>query len=115
MIGQYLLLAYVDLIVAASNGDSNAEVLTGNGYVDIKLMFRGQKFCLEMKMWGGPAMFEQRDKKQILEYVTSEGLREGYLVYFDNRREPTPISDAPYFEQNGRHIFVFQVPVRGVR
>jgi len=115
VIGQYLLLAYVDLIVAASNGDSNAEVLTGTGYADIKLLFRGQKFCLEMKMWGGPAAFAQQDKKQILDYVTSEGLNEGYLVYFDNRQNPTPILDEPYFEQNDKRVYVFQAPISGRR
>jgi AAA+ ATPase superfamily predicted ATPase len=115
VIGQYLLLAYVDLIVAASNGDSNAEVLTGNGYADIKLLFRGQKFCLEMKVWQGSAAFEQQDKKQILDYVASEGLAEGYLVYFDNRKNLTPIFDAPYFEQDGKRVHVFQVPIVGRR
>jgi hypothetical protein len=115
VIGQYLLLAYVDLIVAASNGDSNAEVLTGNGYADIKLLFRGQKFCLEMKMWGGPAAFEQQDKQQILDYVTSEGLNEGYLVYFDNRQRPTRILESPFFEHDGNRIYVFQVPITGRR
>jgi hypothetical protein len=115
VIGQYLLLAYVDLIVAASNGDSNAEVLTGNGYADIKLLFRGQKFCLEMKMWSGPAAFAQQDKKQIVDYVTSEGLNEGYLVYFDNRQQPAAIMASPYFEQEGKRIYVFQVPIAGRR
>jgi hypothetical protein len=115
VMGQYLLLAYVDLIVAASNGDSNAEVLTGNGYADIKLLFRGQKFCLEMKMWGGPAAFAQQDKKQIVDYVTSEGLNEGYLVYFDNRQQPAAIMASPYFEQEGKRIYVFQVPIVGRR
>jgi len=114
-IGQYLLLAYVDLIVKSANGDSNAEVLTGNGYADIKLLFRGQKFCLEMKMWGGPAAFAQQDKKQILDYVTSEGLTEGYLVYFDNRQNPTPIFEAPYFEHEGKRVYVFQAPIMGRR
>jgi len=116
-IGQYLLLAYVDLIVKSTNGngDSNAEVLTGNGYADIKLLFKGQKFCLEMKMWGGPAAFEQQDKKQIADYAASEGLSEGYLVYFDNRQNPTPLFSAPFVEQNGKKIFVFQVPITGRR
>jgi hypothetical protein len=114
-IGQYLLLAYVDLIVKSSNGDSNAEVLTGNGYADIKLLFRGQKFCLEMKVWQGSAAFEQQDKKQILDYVASEGLNEGHLVYFDNRRNPTPILDTPYFDHNGKRVYVFQVPIVGRR
>jgi hypothetical protein len=114
-IGQYLLLAYVDLIVKSSNGDSNAEVLTSNGYADIKLLFRGQKFYLEMKVWQGPAVFEQQDKKQILDYVTSEGLIEGYLIYFDNRRNSTPIFNEPYFEHNGKRVYVFQVPITGRR
>jgi len=115
VIGQYLLLAYVDLIVAASNGDSNAEVLTGNGYADIKLLYRGQKFCLEMKMWQGPAAFAQQDKKQIADYAASEGLNEGHLVYFDNRQKPAPIIDTPYVEQDGKRIYVFQVPIAGRR
>jgi hypothetical protein len=115
VIGQYLLLAYVDLIVAAKNGDNNAEVLTGNGYADIKLLFRGQKFCLEMKMWSGPADFALRDKKQILDYVTSKKLTEGHLVYFDNRRNPTPIFEAPYFEESDKRVYVFHVPIPGRR
>ena len=65
VIAQYLLLAYVDMIVAAGNGDSNAEVLTGNGYADIKLLFRGQKFCLEMKIWNGATQFAKQDKMDI--------------------------------------------------
>jgi len=115
VIGQYLLLAYVDLIVATSNGDSNAEVLTGNGYADIKLLFRGQKFCLEMKIWNGSAAFEQQDKKQILDYVTSESLSEGYLIYFDNRQQPTAIIASPYFEQENKKVYVFQIPIIGRR
>jgi len=114
-IGQYLLLAYVDLIVKSANGDSNAEVLTGNGYADLKLLFRGQKFCLEMKMWQGPAAFAQQDKKQIADYAASEGLNEGYLIYFDNRQKPAPISDTPYVDLEGKRIYVFQVPISGRR
>jgi hypothetical protein len=90
-------------------------VLTGNGYADLKLLFRGQKFCLEMKVWQGPAAFEQQDKKQILDYVASEGLTEGYLVYFDNRKNLTPLPGSPFFEENGKRVYVFQVPITGRR
>jgi hypothetical protein len=58
---------------------------------------------------------KNQDKKQILDYVTSESLNEGHLIYSDNRRNPTPIFDAPYFEQNGKRIDVFQVPILGRR
>jgi len=68
-----------------------------------------------MKMWSGPAAFEQQDKKQILDYVTSEGLSEGYLVYFDNRQQPTAIFASPYFEQEDKRIYVFQIPIVGRR
>jgi hypothetical protein len=68
-----------------------------------------------MKMWSGPAAFAQQGKKQIVDYVASEGLNEGYLVYFDNRQQPTAITTSPYFEQEGKRIYVFQVPIVGRR
>jgi hypothetical protein len=47
--------------------------------------------------------------------VISEGLNEGYLVYFDNRQNSTPILDEPYFEQNDKRVYVFQAPIMGRR
>jgi hypothetical protein len=46
-----------------------------------------------------------------VDYVTSEGLNEGYLVYFDNRQQPAAIMASPYFEQEDKRIYVFQVPI----
>jgi hypothetical protein len=50
-----------------------------------------------------------------VDYVTSEGLNEGYLVYFDNRQQPAAITTSPYFEQEGKRIYVFQVPIAARR
>jgi hypothetical protein len=38
-----------------------------------------------------------------------------FLDVFDKRKNPAPIPASPFFEDNGKKIYVFQVPITGRR
>lgn len=82
--GQYLLMAYLDLLVRQVGGDLFTEVQTGEGRLDLIVVYRGRRYVTETKIWRGPAAFED-GLAQLEEYLESEGQTEGHYVVFHAR------------------------------
>ncbi|MCB0064175.1 MAG: AAA-like domain-containing protein, partial [Caldilineaceae bacterium] len=57
--GQYLLMAYLDLVVRQLGGDLFAEVDSGDGRLDLIVVFQGHRYVIETKIWRGPAEFDK--------------------------------------------------------
>lgn len=82
--GQYLLMAYLDLVVRLLGGDLFTEVWSGEGRMDLIVVYRGHRYVIETKIWHGPIKFEQ-GVKQLEGYLETERQSVGYLVVFHAR------------------------------
>ena len=110
--GQYLLMAYLDLVVRQFGGDLFTEVDSGTGRLDLIVVYRGHRYIIETKIWRGPAEFDH-GLTQLVDYLTTEGETRGYYVIFHAR--PTVYGQLAYtdleFERTeaGKQIAVYLV------
>jgi len=82
--GQYLLMAYLDLLVRQIGGDLFTEINSGEGRMDLIVVYRGHRYVVETKMWYGQAKFDE-GVEQLEGYLKTEGASVGYLVVFHAR------------------------------
>lgn len=82
--GQYLLMAYLDLVVRQLGGDLFTEVDSGDGRLDLIIVYHGNRYVLETKIWRGPAAYDE-GLVQLADYLTFEGEEQGYYVIFHAR------------------------------
>jgi len=82
--GQYLLMAYLDLLVRQVGGDLFTEVHSGSGQLDLIVVYRGHRYVIETKIWHGIAEFE-KGLAQLEGYLETEGQTVGYYVVFHAR------------------------------
>jgi hypothetical protein len=59
-------------------------VPSGRGRTDIMILFQGKKYIIETKIFTDQSYF-QKGKKQLAEYLKSEGLKAGYYVVFSQK------------------------------
>jgi hypothetical protein len=110
--GQYLLMAYLSLLVRDLGGDLFTEVDTGSGRLDLIVVYRGHRYVIETKVWRGPTKFDE-GLAQLADYLESEGQTSGYYVVFHAR--PNVYGKLTYQElefvtrQKGKQIFVYLV------
>ena len=107
-VGRHLLLAYLDQFVKLIGGFMHIEVQTGRGRMDIIITHNQQKYIIETKIWRGDSRY-QAGKKQLVTYLRSEGVTEGYYIVFDHREEPKPRVETETIE--GLTIRSYVIPV----
>ena len=107
-VGRHLLLAYLDQFVKIIGGFMYIEVQTGRGRMDIIITHNQQKYIIETKIWRGDSRY-QAGKKQLVTYLRSEGVTEGYYIVFDHREEPEPRVEKETIE--GLTIRSYVIPV----
>ena len=109
-IGQYLLLAYLDLFVRKIGGHLYPEVPTGRGRMDIVLFYRSEKHIVETKLWRGEKRY-QSGKRQLGEYLDKEGVQRGYYIVFDHRQNAQPRYERESIA--GKEIVSYCIPIPG--
>ncbi len=82
--GQYLLMAYLDIVVRQIGGAHFTEVGSGEGRLDLIVVYRGHRTVIETKIWRGQALYEE-GLNQLADYLASEGQTTGYYVLFHAR------------------------------
>jgi len=82
--GQYLLMAYLEVIVQQTGGVTFTEAPSGDGLLDLIVVYGKQRYVIETKIWRGQVQYE-RGLAQLEEYLAKEGLRTGYYVVFHAR------------------------------
>ena len=107
-VGRHLLLAYLDQFVKLIGGFMHIEVQTGRGRMDIIITHNQQKYIIETKIWRGDNRY-QAGKKQLVTYLRSEDVTEGYYIVFDHREEPKPRVETETIE--GLTIRSYVIPV----
>jgi len=107
-VGQYLLLAYLDLFVRKIGGHLYPEVPTGRGRMDIIVLYRSEKHIVETKLWRGERRY-QSGKRQLTEYLSKEGVQRGYYIVFDHRKG----AQSKYERElvTGKEIISYCIPI----
>ena len=81
---------------------------SGRGRTDILILYRGQKSIIETKIFSEQTYFQQ-GKHQLADYLTSEGLTEGYYVVFSRKHSD---EDTLYFDEtiagNRIHTYIIR-------
>jgi len=75
-------------------GFSFKEVETGaEKRLDIVVVFKEQKFIIELKVWNGPT-YHEKGKVRMKEYMIAESVDEGYMLIVDKRRSKEFVSEV---------------------
>ncbi|MCE7988694.1 MAG: hypothetical protein DYG89_46660 [Caldilinea sp. CFX5] len=82
--GQYLLMAYLEAIVQQTGGVTFTEAPSGDGLLDLIVVYGKQRYIIETKIWRGQVQYE-RGLAQLEDYLAKEGLATGYFVVFHAR------------------------------
>ena len=107
-VGRHLLLAYLDQFIKLIGGFMHIEVPTGRGRMDIIIIHNQQKYIVETKIWRGDNRY-QAGKRQLVAYLSSEGITEGYYIVFDHRQDPEPRVETETVE--GLTVRSYIIPV----
>ena len=99
--GRLMFLSYLKPLV---NGHGNFYIesqFTDERRMDVVVDFRGQQFIIELKLWRGEKA-QENAYRQLLGYMNSKDLNEGYLLTFDLRKGENRESKTEWVEtQNG--------------
>ena len=79
----YSFDSYINLMVEELEGEVLLEVPTGRGRMDLLIYYGDKKYIMELKRWKNDNVY-QRGKRQLVEYVKSEGIGEGYYIVFSD-------------------------------
>jgi hypothetical protein len=92
---QLILMAFLQRVVNGG-GQLIREMAAGTGRLDICLVYEGQKYPIELKLWRGEKSLEA-GVEQTLRYMDVYGATEGWLALFD--RTKTPWDEKIYQER----------------
>jgi hypothetical protein len=93
---QLILMAFLQRVVNGG-GQLIREMAAGTGRLDICLVYEGQKYPIELKLWRGEKSLEA-GVEQTLHYMDVYGATEGWLALFD-RTPQTPWDEKIYMER----------------
>ena len=101
----YSLDGFINFFIERLGGQTFLEVPAGRGRTDILIVYQAQKYLLETKIFTDQSYF-QKGKAQLADYLTSEGLDEGYYAVFSNKHTE---DDQLYFEEDihGKRIYTY--------
>ncbi|MDM8532814.1 AAA-like domain-containing protein [Anaerolineales bacterium HSG25] len=99
----YSLDGFINFFIEQLGGQTYIEVPSGRGRTDILIRYRGRAYIIEIKIFSTPTNFK-RGKGQLIDYLKSEGLHEGYYVVFSRLHTA---EDDLYTEDiiAGKHIY----------
>lgn len=106
----YSLDGFINFFVEQLGGDTFVETPTGRGRTDLMILYGGRKTIIETKIFLTLQRFEQ-GKQQLADYLTTEGLTEGYYVVFSNKHSK---DDPLYFDEiiHGKRIHTYLILTR---
>lgn len=84
----YSLDGFIHFFIQRLGGDTLVEVPSSRGRTDILILYRNRKYIVETKRFTDDAYFAQ-GKHQLVDYLTSGRLDDGYYVVFSNKHSET--------------------------
>jgi hypothetical protein len=91
-----ILMAFLQRVINGG-GQLVREMAAGTGRLDVCLVYEGQKYPIELKLWRGEKSLEN-GVEQTLRYMDVYGSTEGWLALFD-RTPQTPWDEKIYMER----------------
>ncbi|RKZ37671.1 MAG: hypothetical protein DRQ41_12990 [Gammaproteobacteria bacterium] len=79
----YSLDGFISFFIQCLGGQTFIEVPTGRGRADILILYQNHKYVVETKRFVNNDYFKQ-GKGQLVEYLKSEDISQGYYVVFSN-------------------------------
>ena len=106
----YSLDGFINFFIECLEGKTFIEVPSGRGRTDILILYKKQKYIIETKIFTNDSYF-QKGKRQLAEYLNSEGIAEGYYVVFSSKHTE---KDKLYFEEDikGKSIYTYIIRTR---
>jgi hypothetical protein len=86
----YSLDGFIHFFIQRLGGDTLVEVPSSRGRTDILILYHNHKYIIETKRFTDDAYFAQ-GKHQLVDYLTSERLDDGYYVVFSNKHRESDI------------------------
>ncbi|MDR1937399.1 MAG: ATP-binding protein, partial [Tannerellaceae bacterium] len=80
-----ILMAFLQRVVNGG-GQIHREMVAGKGFLDICLVYEGEKYPIELKLWRGEKTIKE-GIEQTARYMDTYGCTEGWLAIFDRRPE----------------------------
>ncbi len=101
----YSLDGFISFFIEAIEGHTFTEVPSGAGRTDILIVYQNYRYLIETKVFSNNTLLK-KGKGQLAEYLTSEGLDEGYYVVFSSLHTD---EDTLYFEDSiqGKQIYTY--------
>ncbi len=101
----YSLDGFINFFIEQLGGHTFIETPAGRGCTDIVILYHEQKYVIEVKVFTTQHYF-QKGKGQLADYLTSEGLDEGFYVVFSNKHTE---QDTLLFDEtvNGKRISTY--------
>jgi hypothetical protein len=101
----YSLDGFISFFIEALEGHTFIEVPSGAGRTDILIVYQTKRYLIETKVFSNNTLLK-KGKGQLAEYLTSEGLEEGYYVVFSSLHTE---EDTLYFEDSiqGKQIYTY--------
>ena len=79
----YSLDGFINFFIQRLGGQTYVEVPSGRGRIDILIRYQGRSDLIETKVYSDNTYFK-RGKGQLVEYLKSEDISQGYYVVFSN-------------------------------
>ena len=104
----YSLDGFINFFIQQLGGDTLVEVPSGRGRTDILILYQGYRYIIETKIFVSQTQY-QHGKQQLTDYLTSEGLTEGFYVVFSQKHTG---SDQLFFDEvsAGKRIRTYITP-----
>ena len=91
----YSLDGFINFFIQQLGGDTLVEVPSGRGRTDILILYQGYRDIIETKIFLSQTQF-QHGKQQLADYLTREGLDEGFYVVFSQKHRA---NDTLFFDE----------------
>lgn len=91
----YSLDGFINFFIQQLGGDTLVEVPSGRGRTDMLILYQKQKYIIETKIFLSQTQY-QHGKQQLADYLTTEGLAEGFYVVFSQKHAA---DDTLFFDE----------------
>jgi len=91
----YSLDGFINFFIQRLGGDTLVEVPSGRGRTDILILYQAYRYIIETKIFTDAFAFAH-GKQQLVDYLTTEGLPEGFYVVFSQKHSA---SDPLFFDE----------------
>ncbi len=104
--GRLVFLAFIKPIINGSGYDFKEPQISEEQRLDVVITYFAEKYVAELKLWRGQKAHE-KGLIQLVEYLNSQSLSEGYLLIFDHSEVKNWHSE--WLEVEGKKIFAIWV------